>query len=425
MTIVCVGISHRQAPIAVRERIAVAASEAAGRLRTLNALPGVREVFLVSTCNRLDIFAAVDDPQAGAAIRASLDAAAAQHARCLSGEDALRHLFRVAASLDSMVVGEAQILGQLKEAVSQAQKAGTLGPALQRACAAACAAAKRVRSETFVARGPVSLSSIAAELSRKVLGDLRGRTALLVGAGEMGRLAGRELRAAGVSDFVIANRGRLRAEELAAEIGGTQTSLDGVPALLERADIVVSCTAATRHLLTKEMVERALPARRHRPLLLVDLAMPRNIEPRINDLPDVYLYDLDDLERVATQNRDLRAAEVVKAEEIVEEELRALLASQNERETAPVLARLRAHAGEIACGEVSRTLSSLGTLDERQRRCVEAMATAIVNKLLHAPTLRLRAEAALRGPAEDRHLSQAVSELFGLDRELPSPAGNV
>jgi glutamyl-tRNA reductase len=419
MTILCVGISHRQAPIAVRERIAVAPGEVDHRLRMLRALPGVREVFFVSTCNRLDIFAGAADEHAAASIRATLDAGAVEHARTLFGEDALRHLFRVAASLDSMVVGEAQILGQLKEAVAQAQRAGTLGPELRRAFAAACTAAKRVRTETSIARGPVSLSSIAADLSRKVLGDLRDRTALLVGAGKMGRLAGLELHAAGVRDFLVANRGAERAASLARDIGGAPAFLDEVPRLLERADIVVSSAAASHHILTSEMVEAALPGRRHRPLLLVDLAMPRNMEPRINDLPGVYLYDLDDLERVATHNRDLRAAEVVKAEQIVDEELRAHSASQNERAAAPVVARLRAQADEIARGEVSRTLSALGSLDERQRRCVQAMASAIVNKLLHAPTAQLRAEAARRNPPRDRPLAQAATELFGLDRQVP------
>ncbi len=409
MTTICVGVSHRQAPIALRERLAVPAALLPERLRQLRALPGVREALILSTCNRLEIFAAGNSRELAGQIQRTLDPAAAALAACRFDEDALRHLFRITASLESMVLGEAQILGQVKEAAAQARQAGTLGPELHRVFERASSAAKRVRTETGIARGAVSLSSVAADLAHKLLGELEGRSVLLIGAGEMAQLAARELRAQGVKELLVANRGLARAKELAREVDGAAVSLAELPALLIRADVVICSTGSDQYLITRELVSRAVKARRYRPLFLVDLSLPRNVEPAANTLENVYLYDLDDLERVAAQNRGVRESQVGRAEEILEEELRALLAQAHERAAVPVLARLRAHAEAVACAEAERTLGALRGLDDRQQRSVRAMANAIVNKLLHAPTARLRAEAG-QGP-----LAEAATALFGLD----------
>ena len=409
MTTICVGVSHRQAPTALRERLAVPAALLPDRLRQLRELPGVREAMILSTCNRLEIFAAADSREIAADIQRTLDPAAAPLAACRFDEDALRHLFRITASLESMVLGEAQILGQVKEAAAQARQVGTLGPELQRWVERASTAAKRVRTETEIARGAVSLSSVAADLARKLLGDLADRAVLLIGAGEMAQLAARELRAQGVKELLVANRGLARAEELAREVDGRAVSLADLPALLVRADVVICSTGAEGYLVTRELVAQAVKARRYRPLFLVDLSLPRNVEPSANELENVYVYDLDDLERVAAQNRGQRQSQVGRAEEIVEEELRALLAQAHERQAVPVLARLRAHAEAVACAEAEKTIAALRGLDERQQRSVRAMANAIVNKLLHAPTARLRAEAGC-GP-----LADAATALFGFD----------
>jgi glutamyl-tRNA reductase len=411
--VLCVGLSHKQAPIAVREQVAVAADQLLARLARLRALPGVREAVLLSTCNRLEIFAAADGAGAGDDLLRELGAQAAQHAIVRRGEDALRHLFRVAASLDSMVVGEAQILGQVKDAAAQAQAAGAVGPLLSRAVDRALSAAKRVRSETGIARGALSLSSVAVDLARKVLGDLRGRSILLIGAGEMAQLAARGLKSEGAHEVLVANRGALRADELAREVGGVSVSLEELPALLERADVAICSTASAAPVVTHELMTGAARARRFRPMFLIDLALPRNVEPAVNQLENVYVYDLDDLERVASQNRGLRAGELSRAEAIVEEELLQLLRDQRERAAVPVLARLHAHAQKLAEAEVGRTLSQLGPVSERQQKTVRAMAAAIVNKLLHGPTARLRGEAG-QGP-----LAQAVAQLFDLGDELP------
>ena len=417
MTFICVGVSHKQAPIAVRERLAVPADKLAARLQQLRAVPGVREALLVSTCNRLEIFAAADSREIAEDIVESLDPAAAPLAACRFDEDALHHLFRVAASLDSMVVGEAQILGQVKEAAAAAQEAGVMGPELNKAVARASTAAKRVRTETEIARGAVSISSVAAELAQKLLGELAGRSVLLLGAGEMAQLAARELKSCGAKDLLVANRNTQRAEELAREVGGVPVSLGELPSLLERADVVICSTGADHHIVSRELVGKSIKARRYRPLFLVDISLPRNVEPAVNELENVYLYDLDDLERVAAQNRELRAAHVTRAEEIVLEELKGFMAKVAERKSVPVLGLLRQQAEAIARAEAEKTLGgALNGLDEKQQRSVRAMASAIVNKLLHEPTARLRAEAG-RGP-----LAEAAMALFALEAQQPKPA---
>jgi glutamyl-tRNA reductase len=415
MTLLCVGVSHKEAPIAVREQLAVPAEELQRRVLELKALPGVREVLLVSTCNRMEIFAVADGRGAGEDLLTALGPVAAPHAVVRFDEEAARHLFRVAASIDSMVVGESQILGQVKDAAAQAQEAGALGAALQRALAGAVKAAKRVRTETEIARGAVSVSSIAVQLAHKLLGDLEGRSVLLLGAGEMAQLAARELRAQGASELLVANRSATSAEALAREVDGVPVSLAELPSLLERADIAICSTGAAHFVVTRELMHKALKARRYRPIFLVDLTVPRNVEPSANELEGVYVYDMDDLERVAAQNRDLRYAHLGKAEEIVEEELRAYLSQAHERRAVPVLARLRAQAEAVASAEVEKTLGALQGLGEREQKSVRAMAAAIVNKLLHAPTARLRAEAG-QGP-----LGEAAAALFGLDEPGPQP----
>jgi glutamyl-tRNA reductase len=410
--LLCVGLSHKQVPIGVREQLAVSSEQLPERLARLKAMPGVREAMLLSTCNRLEVFAIADVRTVADDVLRDLGPLAAEHAATRFEDDALLHLFRVTASLDSMVVGEAQIQGQVKEAHARAQEAGACGPALTRALSAALSAAKRVRTETAIARGAVSVSSIAVQMAQKVLGDLCGRAVLLVGAGEMAQLAARELHACGASELLVANRSSASAEALAKEVTGIAVSLLELPALLERADVVLCSTASQQPLVTRDLVSRVIKARRYRPLFLIDLALPRNIEPAVNQLENAYVYDLDDLERVAAQNRGLREQEVQRAEAIVREEITAYARAKQERAGVPVLGRLRAHAQALADAEVERTLSLLAPLSERQQKSVRAMAAAIVNKLLHGPTARLRGEQG--GP-----LADAAAELFGIPREPP------
>lgn len=412
---VCVGLSHKQAPIAVREQLAVATEEIPTRLRQLSAIEGVREVVLLSTCNRIELFASVESAGAGSDLLQSLGAVAAPHAVVRTGESALRHLFRIAASLDSMVIGEAQILGQLKEAWAIAQEAKSSGAQLERVVSRAISAAKRVRTETAIARGALSISSVAIELASKALGNLSGSTALLLGAGEMAQLAAKELQAAGAKELIVVNRSAARAEVLAKEVGGIPATLAELPALLERADICLCSATVTQPLITRENMQKVIKARRYEPLFLVDLALPRNVESSVNQLENVFVYDLDALEQVAAKNRGLREDEISAAEGIVEEELQSLLREMKERASAPVLARLRAQAQAIAEAEVEKTLPSLAGLTEKQEKSVRAMAQAIVNKLMHAPTQALRTEVSA-GKAE---LARAAGILFQLDETEP------
>ena len=415
--LLCVGLSHKQVPIAVREQLAVAADDLPARLARLRALAGVREAMLLSTCNRLEVFAVADARTCADDLLRDLGPLAGEHALTRFEDEALLHLFRVTASLDSMVVGEAQIQGQVKEAHARALEAGACGAALSRALSAALSAAKRVRTETAIARGAVSISSVAVRMAHKVLGDLSGRAVLLIGAGEMAQLAARELHAGGASELLVANRSGAAAEALAKEVGGTPVGLGDLPALLERADVVLCSTGAQQPIVTRELIGRVLKARRYRPLFLIDLALPRNVEPAANQLENVYVYDLDDLEGVAAQNRDLRQQEVERAEAIVREEITVYARAKQERAAVPVLARLRAQAQALADAEAERTLSLLGPLSERQQKSVRSMAAAIVNKLLHRPTARLRGEQG--GP-----LADAAAELFGLqDAVEPGAAG--
>jgi glutamyl-tRNA reductase len=404
----CVGLSHRHVPVAVREQVSVPPDQVPARLARLKALAGVREAMLLSTCNRLEVFAVADARTVAEGVAGALGPLAAQHATIRFEEDALAHLFRVTASLDSMVLGEAQIQGQVKEAHARALEAGACGPALSRAVSAALSAAKRVRTETAIARGAVSVSSLAVQMAEKALGNLFGRSVLLVGAGEMAQLAARELHACGAAELLVANRSETHGEALAAKIGGLAVGLAGLPALLERADVVICSTGAQHPVVTRELVARALKARRYRPLFLIDLALPRNVDPAVNELENAYVYDLDDLERVAAQNRRLREQEQQRAEAIVREELVAYARTKRERAAIPVLARLRAEAQAVAESELERTLAVLEPLGDRQRKSVRAMANAIVNKLLHGPTARLRGEQG--GP-----LADAAAALFGLE----------
>jgi glutamyl-tRNA reductase len=338
----------------------------------------------------------------------------AEHLYEHHGERAALHLFRVAASLDSMVVGEPQILGQVKDAFELAQKTGTARGELARICSAAFACAKRIRTETGIGRTAVSIASAAVQLASKIFGGLDGRCVLVVGAGEISALAVRHLASAGVGRIIVTNRTFERAEALAVEVGGVARPFEELISLLIPADVVICSTASPRPIFTRENVAPVLKRRRHRLLFMVDLAVPRDIEPGVNTLDGVYAYDVDDIQKVVAENAAQRASEAAKAEELLAEEIVRYVQGRTERQQAPVIKQLRARAEQIVKGELERTLPKLGALDDRQRKSIEAMAMAIVNKMLHQPTARLRARG---GGEEGERLADAASELFGLESE--------
>jgi glutamyl-tRNA reductase len=418
--LLCVGLSHKTAPLEVREKLALTDEQLAAALKRVSE--SVEETMIISTCNRVEFYAfSASIDSAAEALHSLLGsmggANSLQHVYEHRGDSALVHLFRVASSLDSMVVGEAQILGQVKDALELAQQLGTAGSELVRACAAAFASAKRVRSETGIGKATVSMASAAVELATKVFGGLGGRSVLLVGAGEMSELAARHLRSAGASRIMVSNRTRDRAQQLAGAIGGEVRDFEELHASLAIVDLVVCSTASPRHIFTKESVSPFLRARKFRPLFMVDLAVPRDIAPDLNELEGVYSYDLDDIQRVVTDNAAARADEAAKAEIIIAEEIARFVRSRSFRDSVPVLAQLRARAEQIARAEAERTLTHLGAdLSEKHRRSVQAMALAIVNKLLHEPTTRLRELGPESGVSR---LADAAAELFGLDAAAP------
>ena len=416
MELLCVGLSHKSAPLEVRERLALKGEVLEATLKVL--AEGSTEAMVVSTCNRVEFYLAAPSTD-GSRRRIQTQVASLGGAEALMhlyehcGEGALVHLFRVAASLDSMVVGEPQILGQVKDAFELAGKMGAARGELSRTCAAAFGSAKRVRSETAIGRAAVSMASAAVELARKIFGDLSGKTVLIVGAGEMAELAAKHLAGAGAKRILVTNRTHQRAVDLAATVGGTAHPFEELPGLLVPVDVVITSTASPVPIFTRELVGSSLKARKYRRLLLVDLAVPRDVAPDVNTLENVYTADVDDIQSIVADNAATRAAEAAKAEAIVAEEVARFVRSRAVREGVPVLARLRARAEQIARAEVERTFANIGEgLTDKQRKSVEAMARAIVNKLLHQPTTKLRSVK----PDDDR-LADAAAELFGLDSE--------
>jgi glutamyl-tRNA reductase len=409
-----VGLSHKSAPIEVRERVALTGDALKAALGELRSTEGVSEAMVVSTCNRVEVFvhAQADEPARRFFTSRAADAGA--HLYVKQGVDAIRHLFRVSSSLDSMVVGEQQILGQVKEAYGLASAASAAGSYFSRLCNRAFATAKRVRNETDIGKGATSMSQVAVELVEKIFGDLRGRSILLAGAGKMGALSAKALQVLGADRILVTNRSPERGQALAAQVGGTFRPWDELTKLLVQVDVVIVSTGAPTFVLTRDMLHAAMKARRHRSICLIDLAVPRNVDPACAELGDVYAYDVDDLERVVSSTREARRGEALRAEAIVEAEVMAFAKEREARAALPVLAQLRRHAEKIARAEAERTLAQVGLkLDDKGRKSVEAMAQAIVNKLLHGPTARLK-EAAASG---DTSLPGAAAELFGIDHE--------
>jgi glutamyl-tRNA reductase len=412
------GLSHKTAPVEVRERMAFSDEALPEALRRLIALPGVGEAMIVSTCNRVELYAGLDgDDALGEARRFLVDGRAlpadlAAHLYAHDGEAALTHLFRVAASLDSMVIGEPQILGQVKLAYAMAVEQGTVGPVLSRALPRAFALAKRVRSETEIARTSASIASAAVELAAQIFGELRGRHVLVVGAGKMGDLSARHLKSAGIGELHVVNRTRERAVELAARLGGVAAGWDELDLLLGKVDIVLCSTGAREPVIGRERVEHAMRARRGRWLFFIDIAVPRDVDPSVGGIENVYLYDVDALERVVAGNRAGRAREADEAEDMVREEVRRFARVERTQGVVPVIKALRGRFLDVARAEAERAGSRVSP---------QQLAEAIANKLLHAPLTALKRHAgdASHGSEGDA-LAEAVRELF----DLPEPDGD-
>lgn len=419
--IVIVGLNHRTAPVEMRERIAFDQSLLGETLRCLRALGSVHEGAVLSTCNRVEVVAATFDREAAfAEIKKFLlerEAAGGEsnledHLYAYGGGEAVRHLFRVASSLDSMVVGEPQILGQLKDYYIAAKEAGSVGIVLHRLFHRSFSVAKRVRTETGIASRVVSVSSVAVELAKRIFDRLEDKTVMLIGAGKMGDSVCRHLQGNGVSSLMVTNRTFERAVEVAAEFRGNPIRFEDLPRYLKLADLVIGCAGAPEFLLKPEAVEETLRERKQKAMFFIDLGDRRNFDPAINQIANVYLYDIDDLQSVANENLNERAGEVRKADEIVEEEVAGFLRWLDSLDQVPTIVALRQRLEEIRRSELEKSLrTSLKGLSEKERQAIEDMTSAIIGKILHAPISRMKKPE----DGEESLYVEALKKLFGLE----------
>ncbi len=415
--IVVVGLNHRTAPVEIRERVAFSNGQLEGALRRLVETAGVAEGAIVSTCNRVELIACGSQPEVLGSVlpeflareHALPEAALTGHLYTFAGRAAVRHLFRVAASLDSMVVGEPQILGQMKEQYATAAAVGASGRVLHRCFHKSFSVAKRVRTETAIAQKAVSIGSAAVELARGIFDRLDDKAAMLLGAGEMGELTARQLLSHGVGSIMVANRTFDRGVEVARTLGGTPVPWERLGRYLPLADLVVAAAAGDQFLLGPAMIDEAMRERRRRPMFLIDLAVPRVVDPVVNELDGVYVYDIDDLEGVIADNQGARAAEALKAETIVEDEVEAFWRWATTLDAVPTIVALRQHVETIRQQELTRVDAALAELGPAGRALVERLTQSIINKMMHGPMTALRR---YRG---DPSTVALVRRLFGVD----------
>ena len=427
MAIVLFGLSHRSAPLEVRERLTFPSDGLAEALRRLTQLPLVREGMILSTCNRTELLAHSEghaSREGAEAIRRFLASERKfppqeldRYCYRMAGRDAVHHLFRVAASLDSLVLGEAQILGQVKNAYQTAQRAGSIGAVLDPLLRRALGVAKKVRSETGIARHPLSVSSAAVSLARTIFEDLEGRRVLLIGAGKMGELAARALVERGADSVVITNRSAPRALELAQSFGGTVEPFERLLETLERFDIVISSTSAPEPILRFEDVARLIRARKNRPIFFIDIAVPRDIETRVNTIDNVYLYDLDDLAGVVSAGHAEREAAAKRAEDLVRKEVESFEAWVRHQDLSPIIVAVRDRLERLKSAELGRYRSRLAGLSDEQWRAVDELTDGLLNKILHHPIQALKGTAHRADGAER---AQFFQEVFGLGEDCLS-----
>ncbi|MBH0207738.1 MAG: glutamyl-tRNA reductase [Nitrospira sp.] len=426
MHLIVVGLSHKTAPVEIRERLAVPESRLGEALTRLCSYQGVKEGILLSTCNRVEVYSVVDDVDTGygriqeflADTHLSLSSEQlTPHLYWHTGDRAIAHLFRVASSLDSMIIGESQILGQLKDAFEVALAHKTTGVIMNKVVKKAISVAKRVRTETKIAEMAVSVSYAAVELAKKIFSNLHEKTVLLVGAGEMAKLAAKHLIANGVGHVRITTRTPQHAVDLAEKFGGTAVPFDQFKDDMASADIVLVSTGAAHYLVGAEDVHRAVQERMNRPMFLIDISVPRNIDPAVRHVDNAFLFDIDDLTHRVEQNRAERVHEAEKAERMVIEEVTMILDWMKSLEVTPTIVALRNRVEDIKRAEVEKVLGRLGHLSAQDRELVEGLASSIVNKLIHRTMVTLKNEVnSSSGPA----FVEAARQFYALDGPAPS-----
>jgi len=420
MNIVVVGLSHKTASVEIREKVAFAPNQMETPLRELVAIPDIAEGVIVSTCNRVEIYATTHDVAGGMARlkrfladyhHISLETLE-PHLYNYHGEAAIRHVFRVASSLDSMVVGEPQILGQIKTSYGYAAEYKSSGIILNRFLHKAFSVAKRVRTETGIASSAVSVSFAAVELAKKIFGDLTDKTVMLIGAGEMCELAAKHFLNSGVRGVMVSNRTFERAERLAEEFDGKAVRFEDLFDHLHKADIILSSTGATHFIIGAKDVEAVIRRRKLKPMFFIDIAVPRDIDPKVNDVANVYLYDMDDLQGVVASNLQQRAEEAKKAEGIVDQEIGRFFNWLSMLEITPTIVALRSRFEEVRQAELAKTLAGWKDLPPDGQKRLEALTSAITNKLLHPPTSLLKRTG--QGGRTDLYVD-ALRQLFELE----------
>jgi glutamyl-tRNA reductase len=425
MTLAIIGVNHKTAPIALRERIAISREDLPETTRALADMPGVSECMIVSTCNRVELLAAVDSPDTDITSflhsRFGVDPAElAPHIYDHRDQEAVRHLFRMAASLDSMVVGEPQILGQVKEAFAVARTARTVSGQLEHLLQSAFAAAKKARSETGIGSNSVSIASVAVDMARKIFGSLQGRTVFLVGAGKMSELAARHLVQQGAGAILVTNRTHERARRMAEEFQGAVVPqvvpFEQLYEAASNADIVISSTGAPHHIFRTEHGQAFLHRRRNRPMFFIDIAVPRDVDPAMNKLDGIFVYDIDDLQQVAAAHMEERNRQASDAETLIAGEVERYHQRQRTVNLAPAIVAMQRKAEEIRQGELHRVQTRLGTLTPEQAAAVEALTRGLVNKFLHPPMQAIK-QAAREG---DSVRLDALCEAWSVSTDLPS-----
>jgi len=417
--LILAGINHRTAPLEVRERLSVSDAKLDEATQSLRAIAGVEGAALLSTCNRVEVVVSTHDEDVvaelvswlatrAATVRAELE----KHLYIIRHGDVVRHLFRVASGLDSMIVGEPQIGGQFKKAFQTAQELGTLDSLLVQLYENTLRVAKKVRTETGIGENAVSVPYAAVELAKKIFGDLRGLHVLLLGTGEIGELTAEHLHAQQVKQVFVANRSYERAVELAARFGGAAVNFDDLDEHLTRCDIVIASTAAPHFIVEPHHVARALETRRKRNLFLIDLSVPRNIHPDVADLDGAYLYNIDDLQQVADANVEKRQSRALDAEQIVQREVEAFRKRLVAQDAVPTILELQQRLDDIRSGELEKCLRKMGPMTAEQRAVVEMFSSQLVNKILHYPILELKE--ASEEPQERESLRRTIRKIFGL-----------
>lgn len=430
MKILLTGLNHKTAPVELRERLAIAPRNLAAETQALLTHPGVCEGLILSTCNRVEVLTCFEgdapDVRKYFSEHFSVDEKTlAPHLYEYRDADAVSHLFRVAASLDSMVVGEPQILGQVKESYTAARSVGAVGPALERLLQSAFSAAKKVRSETLIGASSVSIASVAVDLARKIFGSLEGKRVLLAGAGKMSELAARHLMQQGAKSLLIANRTHERAIMLAQKFNGHVVRFEDLHARADEADILITSTGSPEFLIRTPHAQHYLQRRRNRPMFMIDIAVPRDVDPEINRLEGIFLYDIDDLQSVAASNLADRSAEAKQAEAILEQEVVRYQRRLDALDVVPALVDLQTAAEEMRQAELRRNHGRLKSLSPSQLEMIESITRSLMNKFLHQPLQTLKAAAregdsaaveAIRA-AFQRHVAREESAIIESEKD--------